>query len=66
MSNHLEEDDPIAQAMQYTHVSQTEGQNCKNCVLYIHVEGEDQGPCQIFPGKFVAHEGWCTAWVRRS
>jgi hypothetical protein len=41
-------------------------QFCHNCNLYTGKEGEEWGPCQIFPGKLVAADGWCNAWVPKS
>ena len=39
-----------------------EGSNCANCQLWQGGDAE-WGGCGIFPGKKVAAEGWCTAWV---
>lgn len=39
-------------------------QRCSNCQLAQGVEGEWIG-CSIFPGKQVAADGWCSAWVQR-
>jgi len=39
-----------------------EGSNCANCVQWTG--GDDQwGGCNIFPGKAVNRDGWCTAWA---
>ncbi|MCC5853104.1 MAG: high-potential iron-sulfur protein, partial [Alkalimonas sp.] len=43
--------------------SEVEGQYCHNCNL-IQGEDADWRPCAIFPGKLVANEGWCAAWVK--
>jgi hypothetical protein len=70
----LELDDPAAVALGYVHdASQVdtsrfpryaEGQACSNCSL---IQGEgDWRPCAIFPGKLVANEGWCSAWVPKN
>lgn len=41
------------------------GQQCSNCQLAQgDLSGEWMG-CGIFPGKQVAAEGWCNAWVAR-
>lgn len=68
----LSEDDPAAQALGYVHdVADVDearfpryepGQICGNCNL-IEGEPEEWRPCQIFPGRLVANEGWCSAWV---
>lgn len=67
----LSEDDPMAKAMKYTHDASTvdpssrnnpaPDQKCSNCAL---AQGEgDWIPCQIFPGKAVAADGWCSVWA---
>ena len=72
----VEESDPQAQGLGYKHdatqVDTTKytkyeaGQICENCQLYTGKEGEEWGPCAIFPGKAVAAKGWCSAWVARA
>lgn len=74
---HLAEDDPQAQALSYVHdASQAryreekggvpgDDQFCYNCQFALETEGEWL-PCQIFPGKTVARDGWCTAWSPRA
>lgn len=42
-----------------------EGQICANCQLAQGDLSADWMGCSIFPGKKVAHDGWCNAWVRR-
>ena len=37
--------------------------NCANCALYQGASGSARGPCQLFPGKDVKAEGWCTSWA---
>ena len=69
---HLSEDDPTAKAMKYTHDTSTvdagartnpaENQHCANCALIQGEDGEAWRPCQIFPGKLVAANGWCSVW----
>lgn len=75
----LEESDPAAQALGYVHdAAQTDtakfpkrasaeaaNQFCKNCQLYTGADGEEWGPCSIFPGKVVNANGWCNAWVQK-
>jgi hypothetical protein len=67
------EDDPMAAAMKYTHDASTVDagsrakpdpvQNCANCALIQGNEGDTWRPCQIFPGKAVNANGWCTVWA---
>lgn len=72
----LELDDPMAQAMKYTHDASTvdpatranpaENQNCANCALIQGEDGAEWRPCQIFPGKAVAANGWCSVWAPKA
>jgi hypothetical protein len=70
----LAESDPQAMALGYKHaagdVDQSafpryeQGQLCSNCTLYQRQAGEEEwGGCQIFPGKLVNANGWCSAYV---
>ena len=69
----LAEDDPMAQAMKYTHDASTVDpssranpapeQNCANCALVQGNDGDAWLPCQIFPGKAVSADGWCSVWA---
>ncbi|MFW6093695.1 MAG: high-potential iron-sulfur protein [Pseudomonadota bacterium] len=44
--------------------SYEEGQLCSNCSLFQPELGDDPwGGCQIFPGKLVNADGWCSAYV---
>lgn len=58
-------DDPTAVALKYTHKSEVEGANCDNCMYIQGEEGAAWRPCAIFPGKVVAAEGWCSAWLKK-
>lgn len=71
-ASRLSENDPVAQAMSYKHVAAdaaghakfAEGRTCDNCLLYKADAGTPGwGTCSVFPGKLVAAEGWCSAWV---
>ena len=69
-------DDPMAQAMKYTHDASTVDpasranpaaeQNCANCALIQGNDGDAWRPCQIFPGKLVAADGWCSVWAPKA
>ena len=69
-------DDPMAQAMKYTHDASTVDastrtnpaaeQTCANCALIQGEDGQEWRPCQIFPGKLVAADGWCTVWAPKA
>lgn len=65
----LEEDDPVAKGLNYHHdasavkdAKRQEDAFCHNCRFIQSEEGEWR-PCSVFPGKLVAAEGWCSAWI---
>ena len=72
----LSTDDPMAQAMKYTHdastvdpdarVNTAADQTCANCALVQGNDGDAWRPCQIFPGKSVNAAGWCSVWAPKS
>jgi len=66
------EDDPAAKGLSYLHDANKStnpkrkpNQYCKNCNLIRNDSGEWRA-CQIFPGKAVNENGWCSAWVLKS
>lgn len=73
---HLAEDDPMAVNMKYTHDASTVDpstranpaaeQDCSNCALIQGNEGDQWRPCQIFPGKLVNNDGWCSVWAPKA
>ena len=72
----VSEDDPMAKGMRYTHDASTvdpstranpaADQNCANCALIQGNDGDEWRPCQIFPGKLVAANGWCSVWAPKA
>lgn len=58
-------DDPTAVALKYVHNSEVEGANCANCMYIQGEDGAEWRPCGIFPGKVVAANGWCSAWMKK-
>lgn len=72
----IEESDPVAQSLKYTHDASTVDpasranpapeQDCSNCALIQGDEGAEWRPCQIFPGKLVANAGWCSVWAPKA
>jgi len=72
----IEESDPVAQSLKYTHdassvdaasrANPAADQTCANCALIQGADGEDWRPCQIFPGKLVANAGWCSVWAPKA
>jgi High potential iron-sulfur protein len=73
---HLSADDPMAAAMKYTPDSSTvdpsaranpaPDQHCANCALVQGQDGDEWRPCQIFPGKAVNANGWCSVWAPKA
>ncbi len=71
----LDEKDPQAQSLGYKHdatkvdrqkfAKYKAGDVCSNCQFYLGRPGEPWGPCQIFPGKHVNANGWCSAYVKK-
>lgn len=61
----VDPNDPTAKALEYTHESSKEGQQCNNCQLWQGGD-KDWGGCAIFPGKEVSSKGWCKSWVKKS
>jgi hypothetical protein len=69
----LTEDDPMAVALKYTHDASTvdpatraqpaADQSCSNCAQLTGNEGDPWRPCNIFVGKLVNVNGWCSVWV---
>lgn len=72
----VSEDDPMAKGMRYTHDASTVDpstranpaaeQNCANCALVQGEDGDAWRPCQIFPGKLVSANGWCSVWAPKA
>jgi len=73
---HLDPGDPVAQSMRYTHdassvdpstrANPAENQTCANCALVQGADGDEWRPCQIFPGKLVNANGWCSVWAPKA
>jgi hypothetical protein len=67
----LREDDP--EAMKFSYVADARkvdskkfpdfkaGDRCAKCQIYED-EPNNVGGCQVFPGKLVAGDGWCSAF----
>lgn len=66
----LDPSNPQAKGLNYVHDASEatdhsafkEGSICGNCVQWTGGDAE-WGGCNIFPGKHVAREGWCSAWA---
>lgn len=73
-------DDPTAKALGYRHDASnvdlekypqraTAGaadHYCRNCTLFRGSEGDDWGPCTLFPGKRVNANGWCSGYTPKA
>ncbi len=42
------------------------GQACANCSLFLGDEGDQWGPCSIFPGLAVSTAGWCSVYAAKA
>lgn len=73
---HVTEDDPTAKALKYVPDAKTaerpekagipgENQTCANCQFLVGDEGQWRA-CQLFPGKAVNIDGWCTTWTAKT
>lgn len=73
---HLSEDEPLAKGMRYTNDSGSvdpstranpaPNQHCATCALVQGNDGDEWRPCQIFPGKLVNANGWCSVWAPKA
>ena len=55
---------PLVAALQYTHESQTPGQDCEGCQLYT-ATSDGLGSCQLMPVGYVKAAGWCASWAAK-
>lgn len=69
---HLTDADPTAKAMDYVEDATTSknalykpGSVCANCQLYTG-GANGYGNCQLFPGRLVSANGWCTSYTRKA
>lgn len=57
-------DPESAQAKALQYVSEAPATpKCSNCALYSGAEGDESGPCPLFPGAAVGASAWCSAHV---
>jgi hypothetical protein len=73
---HLDAGDPTAKALGYHQDASTvdaakypqhvAGQACRKCVQFQGAPGVAWGPCNIFAGKQVNANGWCTAFAAKA
>ncbi len=41
------------------------GQHCASCAHYLGTPSDASAGCNIYPGKSVPANGWCSAWGQR-
>lgn len=66
----VSEDDPTAKGLKYVaDATKSErpdaSQFCHNCRYFKGAADAGAGPCDIFPGKSVKGNGWCSAWMKK-
>ena len=72
----LDQSLPQAQAFAYVNDAATvdsaaqpayqAGQACANCSLFQGDDGDEWGPCSIFPGRAVNAAGWCMVYAPKA
>jgi len=72
----LDPNDPTAKALGYVvdttkvddkkFAAHKAEQKCTNCVQFQGKATDAAGGCNIFPGKQVEGNGWCSAWVKKA
>ena len=73
---HLDETDPVAKALGYRqdntkvdtakYPKRTAGQHCAVCVQFKGAASDAWGGCNIFAGKQVNANGWCSAFAAKA
>jgi hypothetical protein len=62
--------DPIAKSLNYAcegakATGHRAGEFCKNCQLYTANPDGKTGACQLFVGKRVCADGWCSSYTKK-
>jgi hypothetical protein len=66
---HVSPSDPTATALKYVEDAAKSPNRkdakafCHNCNFYQGKASNPWGPCQLFPGRAVAADGWCVSHV---
>lgn len=60
--------DPLASGLSYVHdgaqsARAADSDRCGVCLQFTADESAEWGPCNIFGGKHVNAQGWCSAYV---
>jgi hypothetical protein len=66
----VSEDDPTAKGLKYVadatkSARPDASQLCNNCRYYKGAASAAKAPCDLFPGKSVNGNGWCSAWMKK-
>lgn len=68
----LQLSDPLAQALKYTEDASKASSDlrkpnafCHNCRFFQGKQQTGYGPCQVFQGKLVNAQGWCSSWTMK-
>lgn len=65
----LAEDDETAKSLKYVHdATQSQrpedSQFCHNCRYFKGDADTEWARCDLFPGKLVSAQGWCSVWAK--
>lgn len=71
---HLDPAEPTAKALNYVEDATAAasnptfkaGSHCATCQFYQGKEGDEYGPCMLFPGKAVHSKGWCASYNKKA
>jgi High potential iron-sulfur protein len=59
--------DDSSKVISASYPKHADGQKCAGCQMFRASQaGMTAGACAIFPGKLVATEGWCDAFVQKA
>jgi hypothetical protein len=66
----VSEDDPTAKGLKYvadaTKSARTDmNAFCHNCRYFKGAADAPKAPCDLFGGKAVNGQGWCSAWMKK-
>ena len=67
----LDPTDPLAAALSYVHDATqsarvTDTETCGVCLQFTGDATAEWGPCNLFQGKVVSTNGWCSGFVRKT
>jgi hypothetical protein len=72
---HVQPNDPTAVALKYVEdgskvdpkkfPTYKPDQRCNNCLQLTGKAGDAWRPCNLFPGKLVNADGWCSVYIKK-